>query len=99
MRRRIQDHKWENVYCVTANNINENISKVKYVGTCTITMGHVASTVKKFGIDPTGLVRWTWIRLVGKNEKAKIIITAYSPCKSSNVKPSTVYSQHRRYWI
>ena len=47
------------------------------------------------GKDPTGLGRWTWTRLRGK-ERAVTMISAYRPCKPSTAGIQTVYEQHAR---
>ena len=47
------------------------------------------------GKDPTGLGRWTWTRLRGK-DRAVTMISAYRSCKPSTVGIQTVYEQHAR---
>ena len=47
------------------------------------------------GKDSTGLGRWTWTRLRGK-ERAVTMISAYRPCKPSTAGIQTVYEQHTR---
>ena len=47
------------------------------------------------GTDPTGLGRWAWTRLRGK-ERAVTMLSAYRPCKPSTAGIQTVYEQHAR---
>ena len=47
------------------------------------------------GKDSTGLGRWTWTRLRGK-ERAVTMLSAYRPCKPSTAGIQTVYEQHAR---
>ena len=47
------------------------------------------------GIDTSGLERWTWTRLRGR-DRAITIILAFRPCKPSTAGVQTVYAQHTR---
>ena len=47
------------------------------------------------GKDPTGLGRWTWTKLHGK-DRVVTMISTYRPCKPSTAGIQTVYKQHAR---
>jgi hypothetical protein len=50
----------------------------------------------KRGIDPTGLGRWAWVLLEGKQHCRTRVITVYRPCNSKG--PGTVNQQHQRHF-
>ena len=48
------------------------------------------------GIDPVKLGRWTWTKLIGRQNIALRVVCANLPCKPSSIGMQTVYSQHKR---
>jgi hypothetical protein len=47
------------------------------------------------GRDESGLGRWAWLKLQGRQGVSTIVVTVYRPCDSNG--PETVNQQHRRY--
>ena len=45
------------------------------------TLANVSSTVLQKGQDPSGMGRWTFIKILGKNNPRTTIFTMYRPCK------------------
>lgn len=91
--------RWRQFKSATSNNKREAFSVRQYGGTATIAINVSASRVTCTGADETGLGRWSWLLLEGKNDVKVRIITAYNPCKTSHKRPATVYTQHRRYFL
>ena len=54
-------------------------------GTAIITDGSWSSRILERGKDPTGLGQWSFIKIVGKNNKKIMIICAYRCCKGQRV--------------
>ena len=50
-----------------------------------------------YGIDPTGLGRWNWVRLRGANGIKTRFICAYRPCKSKQG-TGTTWTQQVNYF-
>ena len=48
------------------------------------------------GKDPTGLGRWTWYKISGRNEHHLRVISAYRPQKQG-IGPTTIVQQQERY--
>jgi len=61
--------------------------------------GQAAHRVNKVGKDETGLGRWVWIELVGRENYTTRIYTAYRPGQKppKESKMTTVYHQHAQY--
>jgi hypothetical protein len=76
----------------------------KYAGTDGWLWGGTGLTVmedtlaqkKDSGVDPTGLGRWSWIRLLGKQGEHVRLISAYRPVKSNRI--FSVWNQHYIYF-
>lgn len=51
------------------------------------------------GTDTSALGRWSWLLLEGHKGVRVRSITAYNPCKTRSCQLSTVYAQHRRYYL
>ena len=49
-------------------------------------------------MDPTGLGRWSWLRIRGNNDIVTTIIAVYSPCKPRKHSLLSSYAQQTRYW-
>ena len=71
-------------------------SKHVYGGTATITLGRETSRLLASGSDPTGLGRWSWQLLRGKNGRKIRIYSAY--CPVLNTGSESVYTQHLTYF-
>ena len=50
------------------------------------------------GADPTGLGRWTWVRVRGKDNMHTRFISAYKPCRSKAT-TGTTWAQQLNYFI
>ncbi len=60
-------------------------------GTAIAVFGSTCHRIDKFGHDSSGLGRWAWVRLRGKNGTHQRIISAYRPVK--NDYPFSTYTQ------
>ena len=73
-------------------NTTEAISgRLQQGGTATIVTNEVAHRVKTTGFDESGLGRWSWVLVSGKQGCVTRMVTVYCPTKSCG--PSTVYTQ------
>ena len=63
-------------------------------GTATITQSKVAHRHRDNGFDSTGLGRWSWIRIAGKQGCITRFVTVYCPVKTG--KGNTIYTQQLR---
>ena len=70
-------------------------SQRQYGGVIAMAVDDVAHRVKEQGQDPTGLGRWAWLLLEGKQNHQLRVISVYRPVDS--VGPDTVYSQQQRF--
>jgi hypothetical protein len=61
-------------------------------------IGGMADRATERGEDTTGLGRWTWQRLQGKQGRFLRVVTAYRPVVNKEGMRS-VWSQQRAYWI
>jgi hypothetical protein len=61
-------------------------------------IGGIADRANERGEDPTGLGRWTWQRLQGKQGRALRVATAYRPVLNKDGLKS-VWSQQRSFWL
>ena len=78
-----------------ANNRTEiPISKPRqFGGTAILATDNLAHRITSTGRDPTGLGRWTWMKIQGGTAVIRII-SAYRPVHG--IGPETVYAQHAR---
>lgn len=65
-------------------------------GTAIVGGGRMIPRCKGKGVDDSGLGRWAWMRLQGKNGRIITMVSVYCPCRPSTPGPGTVYEQHRR---
>ena len=71
--------------------------KYSYGGTLTLIKDQLTHQVKTTGADETGMGRWSWIQLVGKEGISTRIISAYQMRKVDDPRKSgSVYNQQRR---
>jgi len=86
------------IKAVSAHNIHEDDTRAQEGGTAIIAFDQLASLVKTSGVDPSGLGRWSWVKILGKHSQVTRIICAYQPCTSKRTALSSVGAQHRRYY-
>ena len=91
---------WEHSHSSIAYNTNDisTSSAFQPGGTLIHSTGKCCHRVISSSSDPSGLGRWCSTKYRGKNDISLRIICAYRPCKPSNPGPSTIYSQHQRYY-
>lgn len=99
MAERMRDSQWPSMMISTGTNKNEELIRFQWRGTCVMSFGLLAHMTKSSGVDDTGLGRWSWLLLEGHRGVQIRIISAYNPCKTKSSQTSTVYSQHRRYFL
>jgi hypothetical protein len=81
---------------IFANNTTEpELShKLQYGGVGIVATGEAKHRITCRGKDLSGLGRWVWIRITGKEGHHVRILTSYRPCQSGGA--STVFQQHAR---
>ena len=81
-----------------ANNETEPdlTDKAQFGGVLVMAVDDVSHRVISQGKDPTGLGRWSWIRMEGKQKHFLRIVSAYRPVDSLGT--GAVHSQHERYF-
>ena len=67
-------------FCTSESDIKWN-SDSKPGGTAMFTLNNVSSTVLQKGQYPSGMGRWTFLTILGKNNSRTTIFTMYRPCK------------------
>jgi hypothetical protein len=72
-------------------------SPTQFGGVGIMAIDDVAHRVVGQGQDLSGLGRWAWIRLEGKQKHYLRVVSAYGPVSGSGHGPSTVHAQHERY--
>ena len=82
------------IFCASESNIKWN-SDYKPGGTTMFTLNNISSAVLQKGHDPSGMGRWTFITILGKNNTRTSIFTIYRPCKGNiaNVEDTTMIKQ------
>jgi hypothetical protein len=80
-----------------AYNINEEktTDTVQFGGVVTMAVEDESKRVAALGIDPSGLGRWSWLKLSGREQHSLVVASAYRPVQA--IGPNTVYSQQQRY--
>ena len=71
--------------------------KYQYGGTGVMATERMTCKVIKKGKDTTGLGRWVWVLIEGKERKKLRIVSAYRPSETNNGEKS-VMQQHFRYY-
>ena len=92
--------RWKNFKLSTSHNKHEKLGKTQRGGTCTVALNQIAFREHARGQDSTGLGRWSWIELRGKDDHKTRIYTAYRPGgkpQRTKTAHTTVYEQHERY--
>jgi len=86
---------WEAVqWSVSYNRLEKHSTTVQPGGTGIAVFNKLAHHAQKAGDDPTGLGRWSWVRLKGQGGRIIRIIALYRPCRSDG--PLSTYQQHCR---
>ena len=89
---------WESINITTAHNTTDgNTGKYQPGGVGVLSVNRAAHRVKSFGRDPTGLGRYCWTVLQGRDQKILRVVAAYRPSKSNNGHLS-VTQQHWRHF-
>lgn len=99
MSERLSDRRWKAVRTSTSTNTFDDVDKFQWGGTATVAFNIFAYMRHSSGTDESGLGRWSWILLEGHKGVRVRVITAYNPCKTRPCQLSTVYAQHRRYFL
>ena len=85
-------------YSTTSNNKHEKHTKNQRGGTCTFAVGQITYRIRTSGNDTTGMGRWSWIQIDGKDNHRTRVITAYRPCRApKNSGLTTTWDQQFRY--
>ena len=83
----------------TSHNKQEDLGTTHRGGTCNIALDQTSHKVTKVGQDNSGLGRWSWMQVTGRNNISTRIITAYRPCaKPTKSQLTTVWDQHSRHY-
>lgn len=94
-----------------AYNVRQRISgreKKQQGGTATLLKDKIAHRHRDTGFDSTGLGRWSWVRISGKQGCVTRFITVYCPGNKQGKGTDTVYAQQlnylmedpiRRFWL
>ena len=83
--------------CCGSHNKHERFSLFQQGGTCVASAETMVDSFVDSGVDTSGLGRWSWIRMKGRNTITRIVV-AYSPCVTRKTAQSATIAQHRRYW-
>ena len=83
---------------IAAHNIHDNDSRLQEGGTEIIAFDQLVTLQDLAGLDPTGLGKWSWIKIIGKQKRTTRITCAYQPCSSKKTSLSSVGSQQRRHF-
>ena len=67
---------------------------IQYGGVGIIATAEIKFRLQDRGRDPSGMGRWAWIRITGKEGHHTLFVTAYRPCQSGGA--GSVYQQHAR---
>ena len=88
--------KLHDSYSIFAHNNQEHEStdKIQYGGVGLVASSEIKHRIIDQGKDPTGLGRWVWIRIQGKEGHTTRIASAYRPCESDGA--GSVFRQHQR---
>ena len=95
---RIRDF-YKQFYAASSFNRHEDLGKNQRGGTCIFSVQDTTHRTTTSGIDPTGLGRWSWIQVSGRNGLHIRIISAYRPCRVTNSTGLTTnWDQQLRYF-
>jgi hypothetical protein len=86
-----------NSHCST-NTHSTSTDRVLFGGTAYLTNETTSHKVSQKGSDTTGLGRWTWLKLTGRQGITVRIINGYRPVADTSNRAGTVYSQQQKYF-
>ena len=91
---------WENSHSITSYNRHDIRSNTPFQpgGTLIHSNGKSCHRIISCDHDPTGLGRWCSTRYRGRHDITLRVICAYRPCSPHTAGPSTIHSQHQRYY-
>ena len=81
---------------VTAYNTKGHESRSQYGGTAIIGVDFIVQKINTCGYDTSGLGRWCWMVMNGKNDTTTRIISTYCPVKPHSNGQNTVFAQQLR---
>lgn len=82
-----------------AHNIHTNSRERRlFGGTATFVANPTSQRILEHGTDSSGLGRWTWVLLSGRQGIRTRIINGYRPVRDTTNRPGTVYSQQEKYY-
>jgi hypothetical protein len=83
-------------YAIFAHNNQEldSTDRLQYGGVGLVASSEMKHRIIDHGKDPTGLGRWVWVRIQGKEGHTTRIVSAYRPCESDGA--GSVFRQHQR---
>lgn len=67
---------------------------IQYGGTGMVGTAEIKCRLQDRGRDPSGMGRWVWMRLTGKDGHHVLFVTAYRPCQSGGA--GSTFQQHSR---
>ena len=73
---------YQEYYSVASYNKHENLGKCQRGGTCSFAVNQITHRVRRSGVDSSGMGRWSWIQLEGRNGHITRVMTAYRPCRA-----------------
>jgi hypothetical protein len=79
------------------NQHDSSTARTLFGGTAQIVTGACSHRAIASGKDESGLGRWVWTLLAGKNNTRLRVITGYRPNPDTQDRTGSVYSQHERY--
>ena len=82
---------------VASFNTHKNLGRKQQCGTFALACGQLASTVRRVGMDDTGLGQWSWMCFQGRDGHVARVVVTYVPCSSKSTKVGTVFLQHCWY--
>ena len=71
--------------------------KTQYGGTMLLAMDQITQRLTQKGQDQSGLGRWSWMLMNGKDDIKTRFISAYCPTRSNRGNTGAVYNQQRRW--
>ena len=96
---RMKSMNWTYITGATSHNKHEKRHKFQYGGTMSLTFEEVAQRTSTTGADPTGLGRWSWVKIDNKKFSVRVV-TVYNPHRVQDPrKIRSVYMQQRKYWL
>jgi hypothetical protein len=78
---------------IASYNTHENFGRKQRGGTFGLAFGQLATQVSKVGTDESGMGRWSWILVTGRNGQKARIIVAYQACRNKATANGLVYQQ------